>query len=103
MHKPLILGAAAMLAAPASASPPEEWRQLQQRAERSCIAASNFRQPRVSKMIVFDDVTGVVALLVTGTFRSRHMRGATGTNLCLYNRRTNTAAVEEAVGWGERR
>jgi hypothetical protein len=54
-------------------------------------------------MIVFNDVTGVVALVVTGTFRSRHMRGATGTNLCLYNRRTNTAAVEEAVGWGERR
>jgi hypothetical protein len=54
-------------------------------------------------MVVFDDVAGVVALLVTGTFRGRHVRGATGTNLCLYNRRTGTAAVGEAVGWGERR
>jgi hypothetical protein len=31
------------------------------------------------------------------------MKGAKGTNLCLYNRRTGKAAVEEAKGWGERR
>jgi hypothetical protein len=54
-------------------------------------------------MIVFDDAAGVVALLVTGTYQQRHMRGATGTNLCLYNRRTKTSAVEEAKGWSERR
>jgi hypothetical protein len=103
MRNRFIIVAASLIAAPAYASPPQEWRQLQQRAERSCIAASNFQRPRVSSMIVFDDVAGVVALLVTGTFRGRHVRGATGTNLCLYNRRTGTAAVGEAVGWGERR
>jgi hypothetical protein len=54
-------------------------------------------------MIVFDDRTGVVALLVTGTHRSVQMKGATGTNLCLYNRNTRKAAVEEAQGWQSRR
>jgi hypothetical protein len=54
-------------------------------------------------MVVFDDATGVVALLVTGTYRQRHMKGASGTNLCLYNRKTKKAAVEEAKGWGDRR
>jgi hypothetical protein len=54
-------------------------------------------------MIIFDDVTGVVALLVSGTFRQWRMRGASGTNLCLYNRKTGTVAVEEAAGWGVKR
>jgi hypothetical protein len=103
MRRLTILAAASLLAAPASASPPEAWRLLQQQAERSCIAASTFARPRVSNMIVFDDAAGVVALLVTGTYQQRHMRGATGTNLCLYNRRTKTSAVEEAKGWSERR
>jgi hypothetical protein len=54
-------------------------------------------------MIVFDDSTGVVAILVTGIFRQRLMDGASGTHLCLYNRRTKKAVVEEAKGWAERR
>jgi hypothetical protein len=94
---------ALLAAAPASASTPAAWRELQQQAERSCIAASAFARPRVSNMVVFDDATGVVALLVTGTYRQRHMKGASGTNLCLYNRKTKKAAVEEAKGWGDRR
>jgi hypothetical protein len=50
-------------------------------------------------MIVFDDATGVVAMLVTGTHPQAQMKGAVGTNLCLYNRRTKKVAVEEATGW----
>jgi hypothetical protein len=103
MRRLAVLAAASLLAAPASASTPAAWRQLQQQAERGCIAASGLARPRVSNMIVFDDATGVVALLVSGTYRQRHMKGATGTNLCLYNRKTRKAAVEEAQGWGERR
>ncbi len=103
MHRLIILATASLLAAPASASTPAAWQQLQKQAERSCISASAFARPRVSNMIVFDDTTGVVALLVSGTFRQRHMKGATGTNLCLYNRKTKRAVVEEAKGWGERR
>jgi hypothetical protein len=54
-------------------------------------------------MIVFDDRTGIVAILVTGTHRAVQMKGATGTNLCLYNRNTRKSAVEEAQGWQWRR
>jgi hypothetical protein len=99
----MILATAGLLAAPASASTPAAWQQLQKQAERGCISASAFARPRVSNMIVFDDTTGVVALLVSGTFRQRHMKGATGTNLCLYNRQTKKAVVEEAKGWKDSR
>jgi hypothetical protein len=99
----MILATAALLAAPASASTPAAWQQLQKQAERGCISASAFARPRVSDMIVFDDTTEVVALLVSGTFRQRHMKGATGTNLCLYNRKTKKAVVEEAKGWKDGR
>jgi hypothetical protein len=103
MRPTTLLAAASLIAAPASASTPAAWQRLQQQAERACISASAFGRPRVSNMIVFDDATGVVALLVTGMYRQPHMKGASGTNLCLYNRLTKKAAVEEAKGWGERR
>ncbi len=103
MHRLMILATAALLAAPASASTPAAWQQLQKQAERGCISASAFARPRLSNMIVFDDTTEVVALLVSGTFRQRHMKGATGTNLCLYNRKTKKAVVEEATGWKDSR
>lgn len=99
----LILVSLGLLASPAGASTPAAWAALQRQAERSCIAASAFGRPRVSSTIVFDDESGMVALLVTGVHRQPHMKGASGTNLCLYNRRTKKAAVQEAKGWGERR
>jgi hypothetical protein len=103
MRNVLGLVALSLLATPAAASSPQAWAQLQQQAERSCITASGFVRPRVSNMIVFDDSTGVVALLVTGTFRQARLGGVTGTNLCLYNKATKKTAVQEAKGWGERR
>mgnify|MGYP001354234730 CR=1 FL=1 len=99
----LILAATVLLtASPALAASNEAWAQLRQQAERSCIEASDFRQPRVSNPIIFDDTVGMVALLVTGKFKPAHMKGASGTNLCLYDRRTQRAVVEEAKGWRER-
>ncbi len=103
MRPPAFLAAAGLIAAPAAASTPAAWLQLQRQAERSCIVASGLERPRISSMIVFDDKTGMVALLVTGTYPQRQMKGATGTSLCLYDRKTKRAAVEEARGWGERR
>lgn len=88
---------------PVHGSTPTAWSKLERDAKRSCIAASNFRQPRASEMIVFSDAVGQVALLVTGIYRQPHMKGVRGTNLCLYNRRTRASAVEEAMTWGELR
>lgn len=97
----LVLIVIGLFASPAAASSPAAWKELQRQAERSCIEASAFGRPRVSNMVVFDDAAGVVALLVTGTYRKGS--SATATNLCLYNRRTKKAAVEEAKGWREQR
>jgi hypothetical protein len=98
----LLLAATSLFAPPLAASTPAAWKQLQSQAERSCISASGFAGSKVSNMVVFDDAIGIVALLVSGTYRQRHMKGAAGTSLCLYNRKTRKAVVEEALGWGER-
>jgi len=89
----------AVVALPGHASTSAEWTKLERDAKRSCIAASDFRRPQVSKLVVFGDVVGQVALLVTGTHRQSHMQNARGMNLCLYDRRTQKAAVEEATSW----
>jgi hypothetical protein len=99
MHRLIPLTALTLLTAPAAASTSAAWLQLEKEAKRSCIQVSQFRAPRASAMVVFDDATGVAALLVTGTYRQPHMKGAKGTNLCLYNRRTKKAVAEEARGW----
>lgn len=103
MRRLSVLLCLSLLPAPVAASTPAAGLQLQRQAERSCVAASGFNRPRVSNMVVFDDSTGLVAILVSGAYRQPHIKGAAGTNLCLYNRKTRKAVVEEAKGWGERR
>lgn len=85
---------------PAVASTPAAWSKLERDAKRSCLAASDFKRPRTSEIVVFNDSVGQVAMLVTGIYRQAHMKGARGTNLCLYNPRNGSAAAEEALGWG---
>ena len=41
-------------------------------------------------------------MLVTGTYTQARLKGARGTSLCLYDRRTRKVAVEEAKGWSHR-
>jgi hypothetical protein len=87
---------------PVLASSPGAWAELKKQAERSCIAASGLRRARVSSAIIFDDTMGALAMLVTGTYTQGRLKGATGTSLCLYDRRTRKVAVEEAKGWSHR-
>lgn len=98
----LTVAALALAAGSATASTPAAWAELERRVERSCIQASGVLQPRVSNMIVFDDRSGAVALLVTGRLPQRQAKGASTTKLCLYDRKTKRVALEEARGWGER-
>ncbi len=97
----LMIFGAILLCSPAEASSPAAWKQLRKQAERGCIAAAGFRRPRVSSPILFDDSVGSVALLVTGIYPQARLKGAHGTVLCLFNRRTKKVAVEEAKGWRE--
>lgn len=99
MHQGLVALGLAAIAAPAMASSNAAWKQLETEATRACVKASAFRRPRVSNLVIFEDRVGQVAMLVTGIFPQIHMKGASGTNLCLFDRRTKRAVVEEAKGW----
>ena len=94
----------ALLLAPVSAgaSSPKAWAELQQRAERACIAASGVGRPRVSNPVIFDDRLGTVALLVTGFASRQQLGGPSVTKLCLFDRRSGRVATQEAQGWGDR-
>ena len=43
----------------------------------------------------FDDRVGYTALLLQGQYPQKHMKGAQGTELCLYNKKSKTAYVAE--------
>jgi hypothetical protein len=91
--------AAVLSAAPALASSPDAWAASARAGRAACIKAADLAKPTVSANLVFSDRIGRDALLVRGTYKQRHMRGARGTMLCLYDRRTRTAEVQEAKGW----
>jgi hypothetical protein len=88
-----------MAVAPAAASTPGAWSTMHVAARRACIAAAGLRAPSVSDAIDFSGVTGKTALLVRGTYTQRFMKGASGTFLCLYDRRTKKAEATEAPGF----
>lgn len=78
----------------AYASSNQAWDQFNARVTRACIIASGIRDPRASQILGFDDRIGVVAMLV-----SDRSRGSTGSKLCLFNKRTRTAYVDNADMW----
>jgi hypothetical protein len=92
----MLVGAAAT---PAVASTPSAWNAMHVAARRACIAAAGLRAPNVSPALDFSDTSAKTALLVRGTYTQRFMKGATGTFLCLYDRRTKKAEAMEAPGF----
>ena len=97
MTRRLILSslAAAMLAAPAYAATPGAYAALDRQTSAACIAASGLRNAAVGPVTRFSDRFLMDARTVTGTYPQAHMKGATGTMLCLYNRRTKRAETQE--------
>lgn len=89
----------ALLALPAAASTPAADAAMQRASARACRAESDLDTAKIVGRVGFSDVHGVEALLVGGTWRPRQMRGARATMLCLYDRRTRRAEVQEAKGW----
>lgn len=82
-----------------TASSTEAWAKLTADAKARCAAESHLLRPSTSAPIVFSDTAGKVALLVTGSFPQKGLRGVQGSYLCLYDRRTGRAEVQEARGW----
>lgn len=81
-------------AAPAQASSDAAWAEFDQRVTRSCIAASGIKNARPSGIVGFDDRVGKVAMLV-----SDRTRGSNRAKLCLYDKRTKKAYIDDAEGW----
>lgn len=92
-------GALLLVGSAAGASSPAAWDAMHSAARKACIAAAGLRAPSVSAPLDFSDATMKTALLVRGTYTQRHMKGATGTFLCLYDRRTRKAEAQEAPGF----
>lgn len=93
----LLLGASAV-----QASDSASWNQFNRAVARTCTAASGLQSARTSSIVGFDDSLGKVATLVTGQQRIRVRGGwklTTVKQLCIYDKRTKHAWVDEAAGW----
>ena len=81
-------------ATPAVASSDAAWREFNTRVTRACVAASGIRTYRASSIVGFNDEVGKVAMLVTD-----RTRGSDQSKLCLYDKRTRRAFVDDAEMW----
>lgn len=90
----LSLGAAATAVWAAS---PQAYAELDRQSAAACITASGLRQASVGPPVRFSDAVGIDARTVSGVYTQPHMRAARGTMLCLYNRRTRRAEVQESA------
>ena len=70
---------------------------LDKASVKACITASGFLNAKISAATRFSDETGYDARTVSGTYPQKHMKGAKGQMLCLYNRKTKQVEVQELV------
>ncbi|MGU7883666.1 hypothetical protein ACV22Y_27850 [Burkholderia sp. AW50-3] len=88
---------ASVLPSAAFASSPPAWIESQDEMTLECVRNSELRNPEpVGDIVGFDDRAGYSVLLMQGQYPQKHMRGQTGRELCLYNRRDKMAYVTEA-------
>lgn len=80
----------------AHASSPDAWAAHDKDVLASCLKASGLKDPTpVGTAAQFDDRVGYTALLLQGQYPQKYMKGATGTELCLYRKKTKVAYVTE--------
>lgn len=89
-----------LLAGPATAASPDAWAQGMRDAKAACRKASDLKNAAsLGQPVLFSDASGKTAILVTGIWRPARMKGARATMLCLYDRGSRTAEVQEAKRW----
>ncbi|WP_077047249.1 hypothetical protein [Pseudomonas sp. KK4] len=80
----------------AHASSPDAWAAYDKTVLASCTKASGLKNAKpVGNAAQFDDRVGYTAVLLQGQYPQKHMKGAQGTELCLYNKQGKTAYVTE--------
>ncbi|MBG1231429.1 hypothetical protein [Aestuariivirga litoralis] len=91
----MLFTAIGLAATPALASSDAAWAALNKASAKACIAATGFKNAKVSAPTGFSDTVGYDARIVTGTYPQKHMKNATGQMLCLYARKSKTVEVQE--------
>jgi hypothetical protein len=85
---------------PAAAATPDAINQSLSDAKLACRKASDLKNAAtLGKPVMFSDTSGKTAILVTGIWRPKHMKGARANMLCLYDRATRSVEVQEAHNW----
>jgi hypothetical protein len=98
MHKAISISVflAGLVAVQAPASTDAAWAQMNQRANRACVAMSGLARPQLlAKKISFSDVIGVEIRQIRGVDN----RGRIKRLLCAYNRSTGRTEVQDADNW----
>jgi hypothetical protein len=96
MRKMLTVAAAATLGGSAHGSTPAAWDQMNQRANRACVAMSGLSRPLLlAKKISFSDVIGVEIRQLRGV----DSRGRMKRLLCAYNRSSGRTEIQEGDNW----
>lgn len=92
--------ALALLSAPVcavQASSPSAWKAYEQEMTQACVAASGLDGAKpVGAPIQYDDRVPVDALVLAGRYPQKHMRGRSGRELCVWDRKAHKAYVSEA-------
>lgn len=89
----IVIVSAASLSALSRASSEAAWKELAEKAGKSCMKASGFDDPAIAWSGL--DYDSKAALLVTGTWPQAHMNGARGAMLCLYDKQSGTTGLSE--------
>lgn len=78
------------------ASSDEAWKALDKNIQKSCLAISALQEKKVEgKRIDFSDDVGYSAVVISGSYKSKNSSPAPGKELCLYNRKTQSASLAE--------
>jgi hypothetical protein len=94
--KILIAVSVLMLTSVAQASTTQAWTQMNQRANRACVAMAGLARPvLLAKRISFSDTIGVEIRQIRGTDK----RGRPTRLLCAYDRASGRAEVQEGDAW----
>jgi hypothetical protein len=79
----------------ALASSPDAWQALDRKSAKACISESGLYRVRVGPATRFSDRVMIDARTVAGRYPQSHMNGALAKMLCLYNRKSHRAEVQE--------
>lgn len=94
--KALILLALSAVACQANASSDDAWKAFDKTLVDSCVAASSLKNAKpAGSSAMFDDSIGYSALLIKGQYKQAFMKNKTGTELCLYDRKSKKAVITE--------